>query len=534
MRFLLAAAIIATYIVFTVAVLRAHRRKAARAQGAASAGTPEAASAAAAAPIGASAATIGAAAAPTDAATATIGAAAAPTGASAASGTASDPRAPMLVAYASQTGYAEQIAAQTAETLRAANIPSRVRSLAELSVEELAAAERALFVVSTYGEGDPPDTGLAFVESVMSHSPTLSRLGYGVLALGDSTYRNFCGFGKTLDSWLRRQCAVPMFDLIEVDNADEAALLHWQRHIGALREGSTDERPPHIDVLARRQPETHSRNPEHVGSGTSGQSEPAALSRAAWTGPRYERWQIADRKLLNPGSAGQPCFHIELKPMDGAKLHWAAGDIAVLTPPGTNAREYSIASMPSEGSLHILVRQSRRADGTLGVASGWLTEHAQIGSEVPLRIRRNSNFHSVDGAVPVILIGNGTGLAGLRSHLKAREGDRSARNWLIFGERNAAHDSFYARDIARWRANGVLSRVDLVFSRDQNERVYVQHVVQRSQEEIREWVERGATIYVCGSAAGMAVAVDEALAGALGREGLNALLIARRYRRDVY
>ena len=446
MRFLLAAVIIATYIVFTVAVLRAHRRKAGRAQ----------------------------------AATASTG---------------SGPAAPLLVAYASQTGYAEQIAKQTAQALQAANIPSRVRALADLSVEELSGTERALFVVSTYGEGDPPDTGLHFVNSVMSSSPALSRLAYGVLALGDRTYRNFCGFGKTLDGWLRQQCAVPMFDVVEVDNADEAALLHWQRHIGALG-GNTDS--------------------------------------PVWTGPRNERWQIAGRTLLNPGSAGHPCFHVELKPMEGARMHWAAGDIAVLTPPGTNAREYSIASMPSEGSLHIMVRQSRRADGTLGVASGWLTEHAEIGSEIPLRIRSNSNFHAPEGAAPIILIGNGTGLAGLRSHLKAREGVREARSWLIFGERNAQHDSFYKQDIERWRASGVLTRADLAFSRDQDERVYVQHVIQRCGEEIREWVAQGAVIYVCGSAAGMATAVDEALAGALGREALNRLLAERRYRRDVY
>ena len=445
MRFVLATALIATYIVFTVAILRAHKRKAQRTH--------------------------------------------------IASEAASGQRAPLLVVYASQTGYAEQIAKQTAQALQTANIPSRVRSLADLSVEELSAAERALFVVSTYGEGDPPDAGLPFVNSVMSHSPALSRLAYGVLALGDRTYRNFCGFGKTLDGWLRRQCAVPMFDLVEVDNADEAALLHWQRHVGALG-GNADA--------------------------------------TVWTGPRNERWQIAGRKLLNPGSAGHPCFQIELKPMDGARRNWSAGDIAVLTPPGTNAREYSIASMPSEGSLHILVRQSRRADGTLGIASGWLTEAAAIGSEVPLRIRSNSNFHSPEDSRPIILIGNGTGIAGLRSHLKAREGKKGARNWLIFGERNSAHDSFYEQDIARWRASGVLTRVDFAFSRDQDERVYVQHVIRRFEKEIRDWVADGAVIYVCGSAAGMAGAVDQALAAAIGRDSLNALLAARRYRRDVY
>lgn len=444
MRFLLAALIIAAYIVFTVMVLRAHRRKA---------------------------------------------------GAHKSGDGASDQRAPLLVAHASQSGYAEQIAKQTAQALQAANIPTRVRSLADISVDELTRTERALFVVSTYGEGDPPDAGLRFVKRVMSRTPALSRLTYGVLALGDRTYHNFCGFGRGLDRWLRRHSAVPMFDRVEVDNADEAALLNWQRCIEALG-GNT--------------------------------------SATVWSGPRDERWQIAGRKHLNPGSAGHPCFHLELKPIESEKLHWAAGDIAVLTPPGTNARDYSIASMPSEGSLHILVRQSRRADGTLGVASGWLTEQAAIGSEIRLRIRPNSNFHAPEDACPIILIGNGTGIAGLRSHLKARESLPGSRNWLIFGERNASHDSFYGQDIERWRASGVLTRVDLAFSRDQDERIYVQHVIQRSEKEIREWVADGAVIYVCGSAAGMAAAVDEALAGALGREKLDELMAARRYRRDVY
>jgi sulfite reductase (NADPH) flavoprotein alpha-component len=453
MRFLIAAAIVIAYVVFTLAVLRAHRRRNAANRTSANVSS------------------------------------------SGDNGAGTARTSPLLVAYASQTGYAEQIAKQTAQSLHAANIPSRVRALSDLSVEELAATERALFVVSTYGEGDPPDAGLAFVNSVMSRSPALSRLGYGVLALGDRTYRNFCGFGRTLDAWLQRQCAIPMFDLVEVDNADEAALLHWQRHLGTL--AGREDAP-------------------------------------VWTGPRNERWQITNRRLLNPGSAGQPCFHIELKPVEGAAMAWKAGDIAVLTPPGTNAREYSIASMPAEGALHILVRQSRRADGTLGVASGWLTEQAAMGAEIPLRIRANANFHSPEDGGPVILIGNGTGIAGLRSHLKAREPLRGARNWLIFGERNAQHDSFYEQDISRWRETGVLTRVDLVFSRDQHERTYVQHVIVRSASDVRDWVSEGATLYVCGSAAGMATAVNEALIGVLGREKVDALLATRRYRRDVY
>jgi len=480
MRFLIAAAIVIAYIVFTMMILRAHRRKKALDDVNGSYGAH-----------GASSNRTGLNGAGPNG-TGSSGAGANGMGASDAGPGAA---APLLVAYASQTGYAEQLAKQTAQSLHAANIPSRVRALSDLTAEDLANTERALFVVSTYGEGDPPDAGLAFVNSVMSRSPALSRLAYGVLALGDRTYRNFCGFGRTLDTWLQRQCAMPMFDLVEVDNADEAALLHWQRHLGTL---------------------------------TGREAEPV------WTGPRNERWQITNRRWLNPGSAGHPCFHIELKPVDGVSAEWKAGDIAILTPPGTNAREYSIASMPSEGALHILVRQSRRADGTLGIASGWLTEHAEVGAEIPLRIRANSNFHSPEDNGPVILIGNGTGIAGLRSHLKARESLRGAKNWLIFGERNAQHDLFYNDDIVRWQASSVLTRVDLAFSRDQDERVYVQHIIERSADAVREWVKDGATIYVCGSADGMAVAVHEALAGVLGRDTLEQLMAQRRYRRDVY
>jgi sulfite reductase (NADPH) flavoprotein alpha-component len=219
-------------------------------------------------------------------------------------------------------------------------------------------------------------------------------------------------------------------------------------------------------------------------------------------------------------------------------MSWNAGDIAVLTPPGSTQREYSIASLPSDGALHILIRQSRRADGTTGVASGWLTGHdaggAGVGTEVPLRIRPNTNFHAPSDDRPMILIGNGTGIAGLRSHLKARAAAGNNRNWLIFGERNARHDAFYQEDIERWRASGALSRTDFAFSRDQTERVYVQHLIQASAVAVRRWVADGASIYVCGSAEGMAPAVDAALAEALGRETLQQLVVERRYRRDVY
>ncbi|RZJ87253.1 MAG: oxidoreductase, partial [Brevundimonas sp.] len=147
----------------------------------------------------------------------------------------------------------------------------------------------------------------------------------------------------------------------------------------------------------------------------------------------------------------------------------------------------------------------------------------------------NRAFHGPAAATPMILIGNGTGLAGLRAHLKARAADPAqAGAWLMFGERTAAHDRFYDAELQDWRASGVLTRLDRCFSRDPGDGRYVQALVAEAADEIRAWVDRGAAIYVCGSLDGMSQSVHAALADALGADRLADLLETGRYRRDVY
>ncbi|MNQ92519.1 Sulfite reductase [NADPH] flavoprotein alpha-component [compost metagenome] len=134
----------------------------------------------------------------------------------------------------------------------------------------------------------------------------------------------------------------------------------------------------------------------------------------------------------------------------------------------------------------------------------------------------------------MILLGNGTGLAGLRSLLKARIAQGEQRNWLLFGERNAAHD-FHCRDeLQGWLASGNLSRMDLAFSRDQAHKVYVQDILREQAEELRQWLAQGASLYICGSLQGMAAGVDEVLNEVLGLVEVERLIEVGRYRRDVY
>jgi sulfite reductase (NADPH) flavoprotein alpha-component len=407
-----------------------------------------------------------------------------------------------LIAYASQTGFAQQIAAQTASSLQGAT-PTRLISLSDLSTSTLQDCEQALFVVSTTGEGDAPDSAARFVQRALATDLKLPRLRYGVLALGDREYDNFCAFGHRLDSWLRRQGAVPLFDVVEVDNGDEGALRHWQHQLSVI-----SGKPDLPD----------------------------------WEAARYEAWQLTERKIMNPGSAGEACYHLVLTPPSGATMQWQAGDIAEIDPRNSSwmnserlpHREYSIASIPEDGSIHLLVRQMRREDGALGLGSGWLTVEAKLGQSIALRIRTNDNFHLPDDDRPLILIGNGTGIAGLRALIKARIASGLRRHWLIFGERSAAKDRFYGEEIQRWVREGWISDLDLVFSRDQPAKRYVQHRLLERASDIRDWVDSGAAIYVCGSLQGMAPGVHAALIEILGAELLESLSADGRYRRDVY
>ncbi|MET3050747.1 sulfite reductase flavoprotein subunit alpha [Pseudomonas alkylphenolica] len=457
-----------------------------------------------------------------------------------------------LVGFASQSGFAEQLAWQSAGQLQAAGVAVQVRPLAELTEDDLNQAERALFVVSTFGDGEAPDSARGFERKVLGQPWTLDNLNYALLALGDRQYPEFCGFARRLQAWLGERGATTAFAPVEVDNADPAALQHWQEQLAQL----TGSKPP-----------------------------------AAWQAPALSNWTLVQRELMNPGSQGSAVYLLGLKAQQPAQ--WQAGDLVEVLPRNSaqdlavflrgmgldgeaqvqveglqesllqalasrnlpksrehlvglhaqalvdaliplTAREYSIASIASDGVLELIVRQERHTDGSLGLGSGWLTEHVPVDNSVSLRLRSNSGFHMPAPATPMILIGNGTGIAGLRSLLKARIVAGEQRNWLLFGERNQAHDFLCAQELQGWLRKGDLARLDLAFSRDQAHKVYVQDRLREQAIELRRWLAEGASIYICGSLQGMASGVDEVLAEVLGAAEVERLIERGRYRRDVY
>lgn len=187
------------------------------------------------------------------------------------------PEPSMLVAYASQSGHARELAIKTALSLQESGIHTRCFSLDEVDSDLLQRIPRALFVVSTTGEGDAPDNARGFVQRYMHPSQgqalNLTKLQYGILGLGDSSYQYFCGFAHELDGWLQHVHALPLFDLVQVDGDDPGALRHWQYQLGLLADNA---------------------------------------EMADWQAPQYDSWRLVMRQQLNSGSEAGAVYHLAL------------------------------------------------------------------------------------------------------------------------------------------------------------------------------------------------------------------------------
>jgi sulfite reductase (NADPH) flavoprotein alpha-component len=396
------------------------------------------------------------------------------------------------VIYASQTGYAAGLALQAVQAI--GTDKAQAVALEKINPAFLQQAGRALFIISTTGEGDPPDSAWPFVSRHMAGSaPRLDGVHYGLLALGDRRYRHFCGFGQQMRQWLQAGGARPLFAPVLADSEDAGSMSEWTRHLA-----------------------------QHFGATPS--------AHASETPP----WRLQARRLVNAGSLGQPCYLLTFV-CKGDTLAWQAGDIARVAIPGTGEwRDYSIASLPADGVLQLLIRLQKGPDGNNGKGSGWLTQTLPLGGNVQICLRQNPGFHLLPGEAPAIFIGNGTGIAGLRSLLKARMAQGLFNNWLILGERQAGIDEPFGEELRRLAHEGCIAPLHLTFSRDGKAPRYVYEALALQRDSLCQWVDRDAAIYVCGSRQGMAADVDSTLRQVLGETRYHALRLAGRYRRDVY
>ncbi len=549
------------------------------------------------------------------------------------------PEQQLTILYGSQTGNAKRVADRLAAEVQAHGLPVRLVRADAYRTTELR-KERFLYVIiSTHSEGDrvePPDDARGFFEFLTGRrAPELSELSYAVLALGDSSYVDFCGIGRQIDERLAQLGAKSLFARAEADvdlarTTDpwtRTALHHARERLAqpalaprpAAASGSvitllrpthaawTRERPFSAEVLVN-QPivaGTSTKNVRHVelslaGSGLRYQPGDALgiwptqapelveriletlgldgrtdvtqgderLPLAQWLAERRELTVLtrpflaahaerghhaALQALLQPEASSTFAQWLGSRQLLDLLRHYpsawdAESLVAALRP--LAPRLYSIARRQDQvdEEVHLTVAHvgfEQAGEARWGVSSHYLCQLTE-GARVPVFIEPNERFRlPKDPARDVIMIGPGTGVAPFRAFLQHRQaGNAPGRNWLFFGNPHRHSDFLYQVEWLQALGEGPLTQLDVAFSRDQAEKVYVQHRLHEQGAQVWEWLQGGAHLYVCGDAERMAPDVHATLIDIAAEHGhqsrdaagtwLKNLLTEGRYARDVY
>lgn len=393
-----------------------------------------------------------------------------------------------LILHASQTGQALELAQRTLKRLLEGGQHAVLMPLGQAEAAHLTGCEQLLIIAATTGIGEPPDEARPFLAR-MAERPDLSRTRYALLALGDRKYEDFCAFGRRIDGWLMEAGAKAIHPAIEVDDLAADALAQWDAVLDAL--GAVE----------------------------------------APTESLYRPWRVAAREHLNPapGEDIPGLWRIALEPDGEALPEWQAGDLFEVMTPGGHRRDYSVASLPGEGRVTLLVREVRDEAGRPGEGSGLL-----IAAEgVAARLRDHAPFHTAAGDGPLLLIAAGSGFAGIRPH--AVEAMRAGRPvWMILGERRPDVDARTVAEAQDWAGEGRLHRLDLAFSRAADgQGRYVQHVIAAENGALPAYLGDGGAVMLCGGL-NMGKAVEATLQASLGAEWIAAARADGRYHADLY
>ncbi|MEM8877602.1 MAG: sulfite reductase subunit alpha [Pseudomonadota bacterium] len=536
------------------------------------------------------------------------------------------------ILFGTQTGNAEAVAEDAAAAARSKGFAPKVAGLDDVPMEALAEMEQAIIVISTYGEGEMPDNAQLFWDAISADTaPRLEQLSYGVLALGDTSYDEFCHAGKLLDMRLEQLGAKRLYQRVDcdVDYEDPAAewigatlpiiadltgaeaggavaedgavapdsgkpkwnrknpfqsptvenrLLSGPRSAKEIRHfafdlsgsGLTYEAGDAVGIIPKNNPALVDLFLARLGAehdtAVDGLDMPlgeALRSRFEISTPSKEFIAaIAERTghdelssiVANGDKESIEAFMwgrdtLDLVNLD-PKLELSPKEFVALLKP-LQHRAYSISSSPKahENEVHLTVASVRwDSEGRehRGVCSTYMADELGEGDPVGIFMSPNKAFRLPDdGDVPIVMVGPGTGVAPFRAFLEERrERGATGRNWLFFGDQHRAEDFIYEDEISTMSADGLLTRLDLAFSRDQNEKIYVQSRMRENGKALFSWLEEGAYFYVCGDATRMARDVDTALGELIAEHGgfsgedadayVSNLKREKRYLRDVY
>lgn len=482
----------------------------------------------------------------------------------------------VTVWWASQTGRAEDLSGTVVTWLREAGHEAQARCLADIG-PDITLSGKAVFVVSTFGDGDPPDCAAPFWDRLRERETPISDFSFAVLALGDSSYANFCGFGRALDGRLRELGATPFLERVDCEPDFDDEVEVWRGAALTALGQSKITSVPAVPVVVEAPPSAASGtrdapvmarlsiNQRLCSPGCERDTRRIGLDLGA-TGLNWEPGDALGVWPCNPEAAVQTVLralqlpedvpvvlrgygavglrealvrHLDLSRPNKTMLEALGGceagflpdllkdvslQVTVQDVPGLfrrmQPRLYSIASSPRVSGRVVELTVGINVSPWPGVCSNWLAE-LEAGATVPVFTQPTTHFRlPKDDDASVIMIGPGTGIAPFRGFLQERAARKSSgRNWLFFGERHAEESFYYRDEIDAFLKEGQLTRLDTAFSRDQPERIYVQGRMEQAGAEMWNWLREGASIYVCGDAARMARDVDAALRRIVARHG---------------
>ena len=524
------------------------------------------------------------------------------------------PAEPLTIVYASESGNSEKLAGDIAKAARKNGLKPNVIDMADLDLAALTSAKKLVFVAATWGEGDPPARAVrAYNELMGEGAPSLDGVEFGVLALGDTAYAEFCAIRRKIDERLAALGGKRVVDRVDcdLDFAEPAArwigdavkVLTPPNAGGRVIEvdfggkpaapASTDiveaEITEHVDLNSSRSDKETIHLALSFENGAPAYQPGDSLDLYPENDPDYvdELLKVAgltgDEKLRNDFIKSRDVTTLSLKTVeayaektghyyvkaliaDGQAREWIAGrqliDLIATFPIALDAeklraltrplapRAYSIASSRREvgDEAHLLisaVRYESHGRARKGVASNYVAERLKKGGRVRVKLKPNKHFALPAPDRDVIMVGPGTGVAPFRAFVQERRAtEASGRSWLFFGDRTFTHDFLYQLDWQDALKDGALTRMDVAFSRDTPEKIYVQHKLWDRRTELVEWLDGGAYFYVCGDAKAMAKDVRAALVRAFAdvksltpeaaEQAVVTLEREKRYLQDTY
>jgi sulfite reductase (NADPH) flavoprotein alpha-component len=524
------------------------------------------------------------------------------------------PTEPLTIVYASESGNSEKLAGDIAKTARKNGLKPTIIDMADLELASLTAVKRLVVIAATWGEGEPPARAVRTYNELMGEgAPRLDGVEFGVLALGDTAYTEFCAIGKKIDERLAALGGKRVVDRVDCDLDFAEPAARWIGDtVKVLTPPNTGGRVIEVDFGAKPAavPNTdivEAEIVEHIDLNSSRSDKETIHLTLSFEGgaPAYEPGDSLDvyaendpayvdellkiagladnEKLRSEFMKSRDVTTLSLKSVetyaektghhyvkaliaDGQAKEWIVGrqliDLIATFPIALDAeklraltrplapRAYSIASSRREvgDEAHLLVsavRYDSHGRARKGVASNYVAERLKRGGRLRVKLKPNKHFALPAGDKDIIMVGPGTGVAPFRAFVQERRATQAqGRSWLFFGDRTFTHDFLYQLDWQEALKDGALTRMDVAFSRDRPEKVYVQHKLWERRAELIAWLDGGAYVYVCGDAKAMAKDVRNALVRAyadvkaLSPEAAEQAVVTlereKRYLQDVY